>query len=257
MTGILHQVSYPYTPEQNGVAECKHRHIVELGLSMMFDAAVPNKFWLEAFSSTVFLINRLPTTTLQHQTPVQLLFAKQPDYCSLRVFGSLCFLYLRDHMDNKLDPHSLPCIFLGYSDMYKGYRCLHIASQKVYFSRHVVFHEDQFPFQNGYSSDLFPSIAATQFSEFLTVSSHISNKDPTTSHIVGLSSDAIHMSSETKLSDANHTGNETVGVPNDDTHSVAHTLAHSPCLNRVTTPLSSFSITDSPSTTSSSPVISP
>ena len=35
-SGISLQVSCPYTPEQNGVAERKHRHIVETGLKSLF-----------------------------------------------------------------------------------------------------------------------------------------------------------------------------------------------------------------------------
>lgn len=34
--GIKHYLSCPHTPEHNGLAERKHRHLTELGLSMMF-----------------------------------------------------------------------------------------------------------------------------------------------------------------------------------------------------------------------------
>ena len=33
---ILHQSSCPYTPEQNGVSERKHRHILETGLTLLY-----------------------------------------------------------------------------------------------------------------------------------------------------------------------------------------------------------------------------
>ena len=36
ISGILHQTSYPHTPEQNGVSERKHRHIVETGLTLLY-----------------------------------------------------------------------------------------------------------------------------------------------------------------------------------------------------------------------------
>ena len=35
-SGILHQSSCPHTPEQNGVSERKHRHIVETGLTFLY-----------------------------------------------------------------------------------------------------------------------------------------------------------------------------------------------------------------------------
>ncbi|CAN7030331.1 unnamed protein product, partial [Brassica rapa subsp. trilocularis] len=38
--GILHQTSCPYTPQQNGVAERKNRHLMEVARSMMFQSNV-------------------------------------------------------------------------------------------------------------------------------------------------------------------------------------------------------------------------
>ncbi|GKV51884.1 hypothetical protein SLEP1_g58503 [Rubroshorea leprosula] len=43
--GIHHQSACPKTPKQNGVAERKHRNITELGLTMMFHANIPSKYW--------------------------------------------------------------------------------------------------------------------------------------------------------------------------------------------------------------------
>lgn len=40
-SGILHQVSYPFTPEQNGCAERKHGHVIETGLTFLFNAHMP------------------------------------------------------------------------------------------------------------------------------------------------------------------------------------------------------------------------
>ena len=39
--GILHRVSCPHTHQQNGTVECKHRHIVETGLTLLAHASVP------------------------------------------------------------------------------------------------------------------------------------------------------------------------------------------------------------------------
>lgn len=144
--GIKSQKSCPGTPQQNGVAERKHKNITELGLTMLFHAGVPKRFWVEAFSTATWLINRLPSAILAMKSPIEKLTGKKPDYSSLRVFGSRCFPCLRRITQNKFDPKSLPCVFLGYSEFYKGYRCFHPPTGKVYLSRDVVFDEKTFPF---------------------------------------------------------------------------------------------------------------
>jgi hypothetical protein len=37
-------------------------------------------------------------------------------------------------------------VFLGYSSLHKGYKCLHVPTNRVYISRDVVFDEGVFPF---------------------------------------------------------------------------------------------------------------
>jgi histone deacetylase 1/2 len=59
--GIVHHVSCPHAHQQNGSAKHKHRHIVEVGLSLLAHASMLLKFWDEAFLVAVFLITRLPS----------------------------------------------------------------------------------------------------------------------------------------------------------------------------------------------------
>lgn len=47
--GIRQLLSCPQTPQQNGLAERKHRSITELGLTLMFQSKVPQSLWVEAF----------------------------------------------------------------------------------------------------------------------------------------------------------------------------------------------------------------
>ena len=108
--GIHHQSACPKTPKQNGTAERKHRNIIELGLTIMFHAHLPPRFWTECFSTAVYLINRLPSLTLRMDSPFSKLYGKQPDYSSLCVLGCKCFPYLGDYRTNKLEPKSLPCV---------------------------------------------------------------------------------------------------------------------------------------------------
>ena len=61
--GIYKQLTAPYTPEQNGVAERKNQTVVEIARSMLKAKNLPNLFWAEAvataISSATFLRQKL------------------------------------------------------------------------------------------------------------------------------------------------------------------------------------------------------
>lgn len=133
-SGIMHQISCPYTPEQNGCAERKHRHLVETGLTLLFNASMPLKYWADAFATATYLINRHPMKQLQLTSPWQKLFKLPPAYSSLRVFGCACYPWLRPYTPHKLDPRSKRCVFLGYTLNHKGYKCLDITTGRIYIS---------------------------------------------------------------------------------------------------------------------------
>lgn len=150
--GISQRISCPYTPEQNGIAERKHRYIMELGLSMMFDSHLPLHHWVEAFFAASYITNLLPSNQGEKKSSVEMLRKQKPNYSHLRVLGSACFPYLRPVADHKMEPRSLQCVFLGYSPQFKGYRCLYPPTGKVYISRHVIFDEEYFPFKEAYKN---------------------------------------------------------------------------------------------------------
>ena len=85
--GTLLQFSCPGAHAQNGVAECKHRHILETALALLISADLAPHFWAEAISMTVFLINRHPSSALKGSTPYQHFFSSPTSYHHLRCFG--------------------------------------------------------------------------------------------------------------------------------------------------------------------------
>ncbi|KAE8672779.1 1,4-dihydroxy-2-naphthoate polyprenyltransferase [Hibiscus syriacus] len=143
--GVQHRLSCPSTFEQNGKAERKHRHVVEMGLALLSQASLPLKFWSYSFISAVYLINRLPTKVLNGKSPFQVLHQQSPDYSMLRVFSCACFPLVRPFNHHKLEYRSKQCVFLGYSPSHKGYRCLDDAG-RMFVSRHVIFDENKFPY---------------------------------------------------------------------------------------------------------------
>lgn len=148
-SGIELRHSCPYTSGQNGRAERKHRHITETGLTLLAQAQMPLFYWWESFKAATYLINRLPTPVLHHKTPYQTFFDKTFDYNQLKTFGCACFPCLRPYQKHKFSFHSQKCVYLGYGDSHKGYKCLS-PSGRIYISRHVVFNELEFPFKTGF-----------------------------------------------------------------------------------------------------------
>ncbi|GAU41870.1 hypothetical protein TSUD_366180 [Trifolium subterraneum] len=138
--GVIHRLTCPHTHHQNGLVERKHRHLVETGLTLLSQANIPLKFWDHAFITAAFLINRLPTPVLNNKSPYYALLHKYPDYKSLKVFG------------------------LGYSSVYKGYKCLS-PEGRIYISKDVLFNEHKFPYsQLFHSSSLGSSPSGTSSS---------------------------------------------------------------------------------------------
>jgi hypothetical protein len=141
LDGTIHQTSCTDTPEQNGVAERKHRHIVETARSLLLSAFVPSKFWGEDALTAVSLINTIPSSHSSGLSPFEKLYGYVPDNSSFRVFGCTCFV-LRPHIErSKLSSRSAICVFLGYGEGKKRYHCFDPITQKLYVFRHVVFLE--------------------------------------------------------------------------------------------------------------------
>ncbi|KAM1505772.1 hypothetical protein ACFXTO_001721 [Malus domestica] len=153
--GILHQYSCLHTPEQNGCVERKHRHLTETARTLLTASKVPHQFWVEAFSTAMYLINRLPISGLD-KSPWELLFHKLPDYSKLKVFGCSCYPWLKPYSTSKFDGKSTHCV-LGYSLQHKGYRCLDPLTSRLYISRHVLFNGSTFPFHTPYEFLVPPS----------------------------------------------------------------------------------------------------
>jgi len=89
--GIVTQFSHVSTPQQNGVVEHKHRHILDVARALRFQTNLPIKFWGECILNVVYLINYTPTPFLSGQSPYEFLFSCKPNYSHLRVFGCLCY----------------------------------------------------------------------------------------------------------------------------------------------------------------------
>ncbi|XP_070039220.1 uncharacterized protein [Nicotiana tomentosiformis] len=78
--GIIHQSSCPYTPQQNGTVERKHRHILEVARALRIQSSVPIRFWGECIRNAVYLINKLPTAVLKSKSPYEYFMEKHQNW---------------------------------------------------------------------------------------------------------------------------------------------------------------------------------
>ena len=121
---IFHQTSCVDTPSKNGVVERKNRHFLETVRALLFQMHMPKHLWADVISTACFLINWMSSSILDWVTPFQTLFPHKPLFSiEQQVFWCTCFIRdVRPHV-SKLDTKSMKCIFLGYSQVQKGYRC--------------------------------------------------------------------------------------------------------------------------------------
>lgn len=76
------------------MVERKNRHLLDVVRTLLLESFVPSRFWCETLTTTVHLINRMPSLSLNNETPFFRLFGHNPDYSNLRVFGRVCFVHL-------------------------------------------------------------------------------------------------------------------------------------------------------------------
>ena len=138
--GIHRELTSPYTPEQNGIAERKNRTVVEMARSMLKEKRLPDNLWAEAVATAVYLLNLSPTKAVLNMTPFEAWRGVKPSVSHLKVFGCVAYALIKSS-HQKLDKKSEKCIFIGYSLQSKAYRLYNPVSGKIIISRDVTFNE--------------------------------------------------------------------------------------------------------------------
>ena len=158
--GIIHQTTCPHTSQPNGIAERKHRQLLDITRTLLIEMHVPSYLWSDALMTMKNLQNRLPSAPLggaiplHRLSPTSSLFSLPP-----RVFG--CVTFVQDHFASlsKLAPRALKGVFVGHSRTQKGYRVYFPNTCRYMSSTDVTFHEDS-PFFSPPSPSLTPTVAS-------------------------------------------------------------------------------------------------
>jgi Reverse transcriptase (RNA-dependent DNA polymerase)/gag-polypeptide of LTR copia-type/Integrase core domain/GAG-pre-integrase domain len=140
--GITHQLTVPYTPQQNGIAERLNRTLLNSTRSMLKHMNCDKIFWAEAVTTACYIKNRVTTTGLPNNTtPHEIWIGKKPDVGHLRVFGSKCWYTIPKENIKNLDDRTSEAIMIGYPKHTKGYKLWDVNTQNVVISRDVLFEE--------------------------------------------------------------------------------------------------------------------
>ena len=101
----------PHAPEQNGIAERSNGIVFQMAATLRKTAGLPPEFWVPAMTHAIYLLNRMPTTALNRDTPYHALRGTHADLSHLKVFGSRCWFHV--HGGKKTDDLAIEGIYVG------------------------------------------------------------------------------------------------------------------------------------------------
>jgi len=141
--GMLLEYSPAYASQSNGVAERCIQDIWKMARAMLFGSDLEVDLWAEAISHAVWLRNRLPSSAIKNNIPLNLWSGKTPDFSTLVCFGQpgYSFIY-RPHTvaNKKLLVRSELTYFVGMHSTTRLYRVYCPTTKSVREVRAADFH---------------------------------------------------------------------------------------------------------------------
>lgn len=95
--GIVHELSFPYSPESNDRTARLNRNLLDMARSMLMGLNVPNRerYWAEGLNCANYVRNRLHTSSCKEVvTPFKVIHGKQTNLAHLRIFGSKALVHV-------------------------------------------------------------------------------------------------------------------------------------------------------------------
>jgi hypothetical protein len=119
---IKRELTVPFNPQQNGVADRKNHTIVEATRAMLHDHDLSMFSWAEVCNMTVYVQNKSPHMILEDKTLVEAFIGVRLEIGHLRIFGCSVYIHVHKKKRMKLEPSGRKGMFVGYTETSKAYR---------------------------------------------------------------------------------------------------------------------------------------
>ena len=123
------------------MAEHMNRTIMECTRSIRLHVGFPLHIWVEAINTTIYLINRGPSTPLGCGILEEAWTIKKVSYSFLKTFGCEAFANIDSKNRKMLEAKSKKCVFVGYGINEFGYWLWDFENHKIVRSQDVKFNE--------------------------------------------------------------------------------------------------------------------
>ena len=90
---IIHQTSCSYTSQRNGIAEHKHKHILDFARTIMIYMHVSKFLWSDIVLSACYLINKMPSSVLNRTITFFYLYPNKVSFPWLLMFLAVRVLF--------------------------------------------------------------------------------------------------------------------------------------------------------------------
>ncbi|CAI7886222.1 unnamed protein product [Closterium sp. NIES-54] len=137
--GICQSWTLPESPQQNGVAQRCIGLGMEIARTSMTHARAPHFLWPYAVWYATHQLNLWPRVSRPEDSLTSLCTESPGAASRFRVWG--CLALVRDTSADKISPHAVSCVFLGFPEDSSDYTFYHPPLHQFFDSRDVRFDE--------------------------------------------------------------------------------------------------------------------